>query len=56
MSQYQTKELPLSFINCALEGAPLISKQGEVKKKYVYLFQHNKIYLFLHEQNGFEVS
>ena len=56
MSQYQTKELPLSFINCALEGAPLISKQGEVKKKYVYLFQHNKMYLFLHEQNGFEVS
>ena len=56
MSQYQIKELPLSFINCAQEGAPLIIKQGEVKKKYVYLFEYNRMYLFQHEQNGFGVS
>ena len=34
------KELSISFINCAQEGASLISKQGAVKKKNVYLFQH----------------
>ena len=34
------KELSLSFINCAQGCAPLISKQGPVKKKNVYLFQH----------------
>ena len=42
------KELSISFINCAQEGASLISKQGAVKKKNVYLFQHqghtNKMY------------
>ena len=27
------KELSISFINCAQEGASLISKQGTVKKK-----------------------
>ena len=27
------KELSISFINCAQEGASLISKQGAVKKK-----------------------
>ena len=34
------KELSISFINCTQEGASLISKQGVVKKKNVYLFQH----------------
>ena len=34
------KELSISFINCAQEGASLISKKGTVKKKNVYLFQH----------------
>ena len=34
------KELSLFFINCAQEGSPLISKQGVVKKKDAYLFQH----------------
>ena len=34
------KELSISFINCTQEGASLISKQGTVKKKNVYLFQH----------------
>ena len=34
------KELSISFINSAQEGASLIGKQGAVKKKKVYLFQH----------------
>ena len=34
------KELSISFINCAQEGTSLISKQGAVKKKNMYLFQH----------------
>ena len=34
------KELSISSINCAQEGASLISKQGAVKKKNVCLFQH----------------
>ena len=34
------KELSISFINCAQERASLISKQRAVKKKNVYLFQH----------------
>ena len=37
---YWSLELSISFINCAQEGASLISKQGAVKKKNVYLFQH----------------
>ena len=34
------KELSISFINCAQEGASLISKQRAVKKKNAYLCQH----------------
>ena len=34
------KELSISFINCTQEGPSLISKQRAVKKKNVYLFQH----------------
>ena len=30
----------INIINCTQEGASLISKQGAVKKKNVYLFQH----------------
>ena len=37
---YLSLELSISFINCAQEGASLISKQGAVKKKNVYLFKH----------------
>ena len=33
-------ELSISFINCAQEGASLISKQRAVKKKNAYLCQH----------------
>ena len=44
MNQYQTlvfvKKLSIPFIYCAQEGASLTSKQGTVKKKNVYLFQH----------------
>ena len=34
------KEQSISFINCAQEGASLISKQRAVKKKNAYLCQH----------------
>ena len=33
-------ELSTSFINCAQEGASLISKQRPVKRKNAYLRQH----------------
>ena len=37
---YLSLELSISFINCAQEGASLISKQRAVKKKNAYLCQH----------------
>ena len=43
MSQYQIISIyqrTINIINCAQEGVSLISKQGEVKKKNCYLFQH----------------
>ena len=46
------KELSISFINCAQEGASLISKQGAVKKKKCVFVSTSRP----HEQNGFKVS
>ena len=43
MSQYRIISIcqrTINIFNCAQEGASLISKQGAVKKKNVYLFQH----------------
>ena len=43
MSQYRIISIcqgTISIINCAQEGASLISKQRAVKKKNAYLFQH----------------
>ena len=37
---YLSLELSISFINCAQEGASLISKQRAVKKKNAYSCQH----------------
>ena len=43
MSQYRILSIykgTINIINCAQEGESLISKQGAVKKKNAYLFQH----------------
>ena len=43
MSQYRVISIcrrAISIINCAQKGASLISKQGAVKKKNAYFFQH----------------
>ena len=41
MSQYRIIcQTTIIIINCAQEGASLISKQGAVKKKNAYLFEH----------------
>ena len=43
MSQYRIFSIcqrTINIINCAQEGASLISKQRAVKKKNAYLFQH----------------
>ena len=43
MSQYRIISIcqrTINIFNCAQEGASLISKQGAVKKKNAYLFQH----------------
>ena len=45
------KELSISFINCAQEGAYLIGKQWAVKKNRCVCFN-----IKAHEQNGFKVS
>ena len=45
-------ELSISFINCAQEGASLISKQRAVKKKKCVFVSTSRP----HEQNGFRVS
>ena len=43
MSQYRIISIcqrTINIFNCPQEGASLISKQGAVKKKNAYLFQH----------------
>ena len=43
MSQYRIISIcqrTINIVNCAQEGESLISKQGAVKKKNAYLFQH----------------
>ena len=49
---YLPLELAISFINCAQEGASLISKQRAVKKKKCVFVSTSRP----HEQNGFRVS
>ena len=43
MSQYRIisiRQRTTNIINCTQEGTSLITKQGAVKKKNAYLFQH----------------